>query len=400
MHGRERHEKNCLNCGAEVVGQYCHHCGQANVHMEDSVLGIMSHFVADIFHYDGKFFSTLRLLLLRPAFLTKEYLRGRRNAYLHPVKMYVFTSAISFLIFFFLKDHPPSSFKKEHAALAKKEQKVVNAGGAANSWQQDGNWKVNLSNNLAANYTTLYDSLQKVTGESAQANLREELAAVEVSIISLEKSAGIPRVTVFPDSLRQIRESEMEKAGINLPAFPGNFGTYDSTQNSLPPEKRDGMLKRFMLGKIYRFGDEVNQAGDHFWKDFFDDFLHKMPQMMFVSLPFITLFIYLLYFRHHRRNYVGHGILTIHNYIAMYILLVLGLLLSYTYLFLPLWLVLMLLSALALYALWYNFKSLRNFFHQSTGKTLFKYFILLMLSMVLFTLLGMIFISWTALSSV
>src|SRR5262249_31151697 len=61
---------------------------------------MVTHFFNDITHFDGKFFVTLKDLLFRPGFLSKEYMKGRRASYLHPVRMYVFTSAIFFLLFF------------------------------------------------------------------------------------------------------------------------------------------------------------------------------------------------------------------------------------------------------------------------------------------------------------
>ncbi|WP_354667709.1 DUF3667 domain-containing protein, partial [Campylobacter jejuni] len=67
---------------------------------KESFWHLTTHFIYDITHFDGKFFSTLKYLLFRPGFLSKEYLKGRRAGYLHPVKMYVFTSALFFLIFF------------------------------------------------------------------------------------------------------------------------------------------------------------------------------------------------------------------------------------------------------------------------------------------------------------
>src|SRR5258708_16144972 len=39
----------------------------------------------------------------KPGFLSAEYMAGRRATYLNPIRMYVFTSAIFFLIFFSLK---------------------------------------------------------------------------------------------------------------------------------------------------------------------------------------------------------------------------------------------------------------------------------------------------------
>ena len=99
---QERKEKNCLNCNAEVAGRFCQICGQENIEPKESFWVLATHFLHDMTHFDGKFFSTLKFLLFKPGFLSKEYLKGRRTSYLHPIRMYVFTSAIFFLIFLFL----------------------------------------------------------------------------------------------------------------------------------------------------------------------------------------------------------------------------------------------------------------------------------------------------------
>ena len=109
-HRPERKEKNCLNCGTTVQGKYCHVCGQENVEPKETFLGMVTHFFNDITHFDGKFFTTLKDLLFKPGFLSAEYMKGRRMRYLNPIRMYVFTSAIFFLIFFSVTD-PDSTFK-------------------------------------------------------------------------------------------------------------------------------------------------------------------------------------------------------------------------------------------------------------------------------------------------
>src|SRR4029079_8070293 len=83
-----------------IHGRYCHVCGQQNLEPKESVWHLVSHFFNDITHFDGKFFTTLKYLLLKPGFLSREYIKGRRSSYLDPVRMYVFTSAIFFLLFF------------------------------------------------------------------------------------------------------------------------------------------------------------------------------------------------------------------------------------------------------------------------------------------------------------
>jgi hypothetical protein len=99
-HLPERNEKNCLNCGADIFGKFCHICGQENLEPKESIWHLLNHFINDVTHFDGKFFSSLNYLITRPGFLSKEYMVGRRASYLNPIRMYLFTSAIFFLVFF------------------------------------------------------------------------------------------------------------------------------------------------------------------------------------------------------------------------------------------------------------------------------------------------------------
>ncbi|WP_438945887.1 DUF3667 domain-containing protein [Sediminibacterium sp.] len=96
----ERKEKNCLNCNATVHGRYCHVCGQENTEPREKFGHMLTHFVFDLFHFDGKFFRTMKYLLVKPGFMAQEHLRGRRMDYLHPIRLYIFTSAFFFLFFF------------------------------------------------------------------------------------------------------------------------------------------------------------------------------------------------------------------------------------------------------------------------------------------------------------
>ncbi|MEO7210781.1 MAG: DUF3667 domain-containing protein, partial [Chitinophagaceae bacterium] len=105
-HFKERKEKSCLNCHAQLVGRYCHKCGQENIEPQESFWHLLTHFVFDIFHFDGKFFTTMKDLVFKPGFLTREYVNGRRASYLHPIRMYVFTSAIFFIIYFSFVANP------------------------------------------------------------------------------------------------------------------------------------------------------------------------------------------------------------------------------------------------------------------------------------------------------
>lgn len=127
-HSKERKEKNCLNCNAQVLGRFCQVCGQENIEPKETFWHLVTHFFYDVTHFDGKFFSTVKYLLWKPGFLTYEYVRGKRMTYLHPIRMYVFTSAFFFLLFFtFISPHGESKKKgieglKETLSVSQNEQ--------------------------------------------------------------------------------------------------------------------------------------------------------------------------------------------------------------------------------------------------------------------------------------
>ena len=78
------HESACLNCGTPLIGSHCHNCGQtAHVHR---TLGAFFHdLLHGVFHFEGKIWRTLPILILQPGKLTREYIDGRRASYVPPL---------------------------------------------------------------------------------------------------------------------------------------------------------------------------------------------------------------------------------------------------------------------------------------------------------------------------
>lgn len=93
-----REDKECQNCGRTVEEIYCPRCGQKNTETRQSFAHLVAHFAEDFTHYDGAFWRTIKYLMFRPAFLTKEYLLGKRQRYVPPVKLYIFISFIAFFL--------------------------------------------------------------------------------------------------------------------------------------------------------------------------------------------------------------------------------------------------------------------------------------------------------------
>ena len=89
---------SCANCGAVVAGPFCSGCGQRT----DTHAHSLGHFLSEatevLTHADSRVWGTLRPLLLRPGFLTREYFAGRRARYLQPFRLYLILSVLFFVV--------------------------------------------------------------------------------------------------------------------------------------------------------------------------------------------------------------------------------------------------------------------------------------------------------------
>jgi hypothetical protein len=87
----------CTNCQAELIGKFCHSCGEKRLSRKDLSL---RHFVGELFksatHLDSKVLRSLGLLAARPGFLTVEYLRGRRKRYMRPLGLFLLVNLMYF----------------------------------------------------------------------------------------------------------------------------------------------------------------------------------------------------------------------------------------------------------------------------------------------------------------
>jgi hypothetical protein len=106
------HSSACLNCRAVLAGDYCHRCGQpAHVHRS---AGALWHDLAhSVFHFEGKFWRTLPMLVWHPGALTRRYVAGERAKFLSPVAVFLFSV---FLMFAVLNTVGKTAFADRRAA--------------------------------------------------------------------------------------------------------------------------------------------------------------------------------------------------------------------------------------------------------------------------------------------
>lgn len=91
-------ETTCRNCGAALVGAYCHQCGQKG-HVHRSLAALGHDLVHGILHLDGKIWRTLPLLAWQPGKLTRRYIHGERASFLSPLALFLFSVFLMFAVF-------------------------------------------------------------------------------------------------------------------------------------------------------------------------------------------------------------------------------------------------------------------------------------------------------------
>lgn len=103
FHRSTRHQdaEPCRNCGMEYVGNFCPECGQeAHTGAPTAVAFIYEFLTRNVFER-GKLPRTIWHLLRYPGGLTIDFLEGRRQRFIRPVRLYFGLSVLYFLILSF-----------------------------------------------------------------------------------------------------------------------------------------------------------------------------------------------------------------------------------------------------------------------------------------------------------
>jgi hypothetical protein len=88
----------CLNCDAPLHGPFCSHCGQRAVPPHPTVRELAGDAVAEFSGWDGKFADTIRTLVTKPGELTRQWIEGKRIAFVSPLRVYLTASLVYFVV--------------------------------------------------------------------------------------------------------------------------------------------------------------------------------------------------------------------------------------------------------------------------------------------------------------
>jgi hypothetical protein len=88
---------SCRNCDAALAdGQaFCGQCGQKAATRRLTLVGIGHDLVHALFHIDQSIFALLKGLLLRPGYVAREFVKGRRRKYFSPFAFAVITAGLA-----------------------------------------------------------------------------------------------------------------------------------------------------------------------------------------------------------------------------------------------------------------------------------------------------------------
>lgn len=244
--------------------------------MHDSAIHLFIHFVQDIFHYDGKWIHTIRTLVRKPGQVEGEYLAGKRVVNIQPIRFYFLTSTVFFLLLFYI--FKPDENAGNHNPVVDLEKRMY--------------------------------FLKKERKERALTGDTLEIDALITSLQCQIDSLNPPGV-------------DTSAAGSTNTNFNFGLGTHESNL----PENLDslGWLERLFLKKTeeHRKVAEEEMQGDTnaVYRELLVEWFHKLPQLIFLSLPFFAFFLKLLYFHSARKLYVEHLIFSFFQYSYLYFLL-------------------------------------------------------------------------------
>jgi hypothetical protein len=105
-----KNNKVCPNCENSFKSsfEFCPHCGQKNKEIKLGFKYLLSDLLSGSLNIDSKFFKTFRYLIFRPAFLSQEFVKGKRTSYLTPIRIYLLVSVVYFFVLSLTSTSPVS----------------------------------------------------------------------------------------------------------------------------------------------------------------------------------------------------------------------------------------------------------------------------------------------------
>ena len=339
-----RSETNCLNCNHVVEQRYCPNCGQENSVIRKSFYHLFIHFFEDLTHYDNSFWRTIFYLLFKPAAVTKAYTSGKRKSFLPPMRLYIFTSFVTFLL---ISLFPAENVKNTFTNAKNKVEQVV---------------------------PTL-DSL-KIEEKGVD-------GLTKIGVISQKEN----------DTIKKLLQDTKDIDPKNITDF-GYDGTkeLDSIQKHGTKKAKVGKTEYWFLKKWLAVKEE--NTNKEIVEKFGQSYIGNLPKVLFIYMP---VFAFLLWIFHNKKKwyFYDHGIFTLHFF--SFLLLMILLLFFIDKLFdlsesrIIVWINLIIKSLGIFWMLFYFFPAHRRFYEESHLVSAFKSSLVYAINVIFVTLLMVLY---------
>jgi hypothetical protein len=333
---------SCLNCRhpLDISDKYCPNCGQKNTTKRLTIKDFIDEFLANFYAYDSKVKNSIVSLFTKPGIAARDFINGRRLYYANPFRFYLSISLIYFIFSGIISKFSSETNSDLESATpitkdkifsindSIKKNKPIIIGDSTKPLQESNQSKVFFNNTKKVKFYT-----------------EKELADKNIFKRTFSK------IETYSDFLDQSKEVNPDKILDTLKHEKSNWN-------------------RYLLRKSYQINkfNEEDTSGKKGLDKFFDYLEGKIPFILFISLPFLTVVFAIVYYRK-KMYYAEHMVLVFSLMSLVFLLLflteIINLLTNID------------LSGLIFFVVTYYFyRSLRNFYQQSRLKTILKFVIL------------------------
>src|SRR5210317_109084 len=336
---------NCLNCGTELLGQYCGRCGQRARSRLISLWELLSDAFGDLLELDSRLWRTLIPLLVRPGQLTRDYLEGRRARYMPPFRMYLVLSVVFFVVAFFDPHDDLSLLFEPESGPTPEETSKLEA--------------------------EVKSEAQEVLDDLAEEGL---ISANQAKVLPSDADAHF---TIAADN---------GDGGVNFKIDPetGDCTLDDEGFEQMPPWVR----KRLTRERLEGICERISADGA---KTFTGLLIDNIPVALIVLLPFMALVLKTLY-PLSRRYFVEHLLFFVHFHAFFFLILTLQILFSRLsgLIWVPEPISVLIIVAASFYIPVYLYKAMRHVYGQGHIMTIMKYMVMSVAYSIgaMFTMMG------------
>ncbi|MDH4020502.1 MAG: DUF3667 domain-containing protein [Xanthomonadales bacterium] len=267
---------NCLNCGTALKGPFCYFCGQPDRNFMRFFPVLLRDLMEDLLDLDSRFMRTMKPLLFKPGRLTRDYMQGRRFRYAPPMRLYIFSSIVFFLL----------------AALLSTDSISINSSADETGFNV-------IVDEPVAEQQSVEEAMNSLPSE-----VREQ---VDVDEILSDES-----------------DTKVITGGFEIDDIQFNDEPWDRETNPVDIKWLPAWLNDRINNEIEESPHKAEQINEN-PNLIIDKVFDILPATMFILLPVVAL-IFKFWYLFAKRYYIEHLIFSLHNHAFLFVSLTLILL--------------------------------------------------------------------------